>query len=607
MNGPGFLDLVLTMLLILSLVLLSSSSGFTQSDEPAVDLECLNDYETEVVCHLNSQNLESCSEHRLNVSLPINGSLFACSFQVVSPGICECKFQVEGFVCTETFLTVLQRGETNLITKEIDTCDSIKPKKPVNVSVEMTKNGDFLITWRTNYTSPSSKTFVENLSTELIYALKGSTSNVSRSLEKGRTEYELVGKNLQPNSQYVVVLRVSSDYNNNQIFSDYSEPFEFSTPSSLQNILNIIIPISCIILILFISTIFYCYIKIIRQWWNKIPTPKIAPSFEKPVLRWATFPNEFSPVYLETSKLDPFKEKTWLSPSLDDGSCENSHHSIGKNGDSSHVIYAQTGSEEVEEGVNGSGVQCELLEDYQSTVRTSGSSKVDHNQQVNSGNSSSFSNRCYLGSDSSGSSFLNRSITHTAYPCDETENPFSSMSENLDPVIPTDFEYGPCNDCSGPLDDFRLTQNMPPGSETVVVLGYQSVNDLQNNENIPEAAADESVNQAFISYHNDVNLKVKPVCFKNHPQDLPFPDCESNIILPVDEGYQSFPGLGQNRWSSDHSSGLEQNISPAEAQKELHNMSCSGQQVHAPPFKGLCGPALHVSPGIQIDCSYQRV
>ncbi|KAL6457240.1 hypothetical protein MHYP_G00342030 [Metynnis hypsauchen] len=560
------------MSLILQLSLFFISTGFTaahESNETQPNLECLNDYDTEMVCCLRSEKLNNCPEYKLNISLiTIPDEVFTCSFVDVSPNVCECKFQIQGFVL-ESFKANLWRGEKNLLFKEIDIANSIKPKRPTIVSVSLTENGNFLITWDTNYTSPLQKTFSDSLSTELAYGVKGGKDNSTQviRLEKGRTEYEIVGRNLQPNSDYVVRARVSTDYNHNVRSSDYSQPYEFKTSIFIQDILKILISILCVSLIIFISTLFYCYIKIIKQWWDKIPVPKIAQSFEKTVPHLSSFGSDFSRVYLETSKQDPVKDKMWISTPQVGVSCEDSLQSLGKSGDSSQVIYAQTVSEDAEDNVNGNEAQCELLEEYKSANQMQ-SNRANIDIQRESGNSSgsSFSNKCYLGSDSSGSSFLNQSITHSAYPSNESENSFSALSKNLDPVIPTDFEYGPCNSCSVSADSTQFT---PLSTETIMVPGYQSVNELLDHGNKPE-------DQVFISYHNDINL----IMVKTIPKDLlsvPLPG-DDNMIIPVDDSYQSFPSLDQNTWSSDRSTELEQNIAQAVAQTAHHSMSCVSQQ-----------------------------
>ncbi|KAL7829794.1 hypothetical protein AOLI_G00306790 [Acnodon oligacanthus] len=584
--------------LILQLSLFLISTGFTaatESNEPQPSLECLNDYDMEMVCRLRSEKLNNCPEYKLSISLiTIPDEVFTCSFVNVSPDVCECKFQIQGFVL-ESFEANLWSGEKNLLLKEIDIANSIKPKRPTIVSVNQTENGNFRITWDTNYTSPLRKTFSDSLSTELTYGVKGGKNDVIR-LEKGRTEYEIVGRNLQPNSDYVVMARVSTDYNQNLRFSDYSQPYEFRTPIFIQDVLKILIPILCISLIIFISTLFYCYIKIIKQWWDKIPVPKIAPSFEKTVPPLPPFGGDFSRVCLETSKLDPVKDKMWISTPQVGVSCEDSLQSLGRSGDSSQVIYAQTVSEDAEDNVSGNEAQCELLEEYKSANQVqSNGANIDIQRESGNSSGSSFSNKCYLGSDTSGSCFLSQSITHSAYPSNESENSFPALTKILDPVIPTDFDYSPCNGCSVSADSTQFT---PLSTETIMVPGYQSVNELLDHGNKPE-------DQAFISYHNDINLIMAKTIPKN-PLSIPSPG-EDNMIIPVDDSYQSFPSLDQNTWSSDRSTELEQHIAQAVAQSAHHSMSCVNQQVHAPSLKGLCGPVLNISPGIQIDCSYQRV
>ncbi|KAI4892206.1 hypothetical protein NFI96_024092 [Prochilodus magdalenae] len=555
-----------------------------------------------MVCILSAEKL-NCLEYKLNVTLKTiyDDSVYTCSFEHAFHNACKCILQIPGFVIGETFQASLLRADEKLMSKAINTEKNIKPKRPTILSVNLTKNGNFLITWDTNYTSPLQKAFSESLSIQLTYSINGSKDNSSTQvipLEKGRTNYEIVGRSLQSNSVYVVMARVTTEYNNNSRFSDYSQPYKFITPTSVEDILKIIIPILCVILIIFISILFYCYIKTKKQWWDKIPTPKIVSNFEKTIPFLPSTGNNFSPVYLDASKLNSTKDKTCAlkaysslnrtSTTQVGVSCEDSLQSLGKSGDSSQVIYAQTVSGDVEENVTGNKAPCELLEEYKSPDRVqSNRSSRDTQRECENSSCSSFSNRCYLGSDSSGSSFLYKSITHTAYPSNENENSFSALP-NLDPVIPTDFEYGPCNGCSVSGDSTQLTPFSP---ETVVVPGYQSVKEiLDHGQTRPN-------NQVFISYHNDINL----IMAKN-PQSLPLPACD-NIIIPVDDGYQSFPSLDQNPWSSDHSTEEEQNSSKTLAQTAHHNMSCISQQVHAPS----CGPVLNISPGIQIDCAYQKV
>uniref|UniRef100_A0A3B1IYP4 Interleukin-4 receptor subunit alpha n=1 Tax=Astyanax mexicanus TaxID=7994 RepID=A0A3B1IYP4_ASTMX len=165
------------LILSLSLILILSTTALSLPEVHAEDLKCLNDYESEMVCRLDLGKLQSCSEFSLTANLSTSKS-FTCSFQLVSQDSCECQFQVKGFVSGETFFTELWKGGVVLVTKEMQTFKIIKPKKPINVSVEVTENVDFRISWSHNYTS-TQKPFVESLRTNLSYGLKGSKDRVS--------------------------------------------------------------------------------------------------------------------------------------------------------------------------------------------------------------------------------------------------------------------------------------------------------------------------------------------------------------------------------------------------------------------------------------------
>ncbi|XP_076865372.1 interleukin-4 receptor subunit alpha isoform X2 [Brachyhypopomus gauderio] len=554
--------------------------------EASLDLNCVNDYDTEMACQITAENPNNCSEYKLNFTLDIQAQpMFTCPFKSIYSRACECKFRVNGFVIGETFKARLSQKGNVMLTTDIKTLESIKPKRPIIISVNMTENGNFLITWDTNYTHT---TFQESLSTYLTYSVKGDIDNEITERLEHQTKYEIVGRKLRPNSNYVVWARVITDYNNKS--SDYSEPYSFSTPSSLQDILKIIVPVSCFILVFFIFTIYHCYHIIMREWWDKIPVPKIAPSFEKKVPQFPSFRNKFSTVHLETSKLDHTGDKTWNSFSNVDISSQHSQHSLGQDGDLSQVIYAQTGYESVEE----TGSKCE---DQAANLHMPTSNKLHKDLQPNNsgsdmrmGNSSgsSFSNKCYMASTSGGSCFLDQPIRH---------------SSDMEPLIPTDFEYGPCNGCSGPADTI-LSQLPPSSSDITVILGYQSTSEVLDHGNEPEI--DVSVDQAFISSHTDVNQILEMAfCSKNLPSI-----CES-IVMPIDNEYQAFQSLDRNtgeHWSADHSTERQQSLLQTTAMPACHSSNYSSQQqTHTPPFKGLCRPVLHISPAIQIDCSYQRV
>ncbi|XP_036422679.1 uncharacterized protein LOC118805753 isoform X3 [Colossoma macropomum] len=519
--STDFLTTMHTTILLLQLLFIP----FALPESYVSDLTCFNDYDTEMKCHMISGKLH-CTEYKLNVSHnTYKQQTYSCSFERFPPKACECKFQVPGFVLTENFTAILYREEKLLFTKNINTDESIKPKQPTIISVKLTENGNFRITWDTNYTSHhitshhDKEPFSDSLRTELTYGVKGGEVNSTQviPLEKGRTEYEIVSRNLQPNSDYVVMVRVSTDYNQNSRFSDYSQPYEFKTPVSRKTVLKILIPILCIILIIFISTTFCCYNKMKRELWDTYPTPKITSSFKSQIDILLPFENEFSPIHVEKSSLGLTGNKTWSSSSQADVSREqHNRQSIRSSVDSASGGHAQVHSGSVgqdkvtvnaavnkletsmsyntlenqsratvtvnstcgteQDSEDSSGLlsfsnKCYFDAAFSLLTQPSDSCKKEnslpastnlapisvcnkvHNNvlsdganteiQRQSGNNSdsSLSNRCLLKSHSDSSSFLHQSI--------KNDNSFPALSENLDPVMQTDLDYGPC---SGPAD-----------------------------------------------------------------------------------------------------------------------------------------------------------
>ncbi|KAF7691056.1 hypothetical protein HF521_011353 [Silurus meridionalis] len=545
---------------------LTESSEHHTRAEHNLNLECINDYLSEMMCILTPVQLDSCPEYSLNASR--DNLLFTCDFKQLNSNACECLFYVSsGFVVNEDYKVKVLKNKNVLFTEIISTTESIKPKKPFIVSVNQTQDGNFHIVWDTEYTTKE-PVFNSDLISELTYYVEGNKeSRKNVTLNKGQQDYWLVGRNLESNSNYTVRARIK--FNLNLIFSDYSDPYWFTTPPSPNEYLKIIIPIICVILIICVFSMYYYYDRLLTDWWEKIPTPKIATNFVKQVPNLMSFQNDFSPVHLDSSKVVQAGEKTWLGSSLVDVRDENSLNSLGKDGSSSDVVYGQTGNESVEDN----NAHWELVQESQSTnLRQTNlmSTKYYKNMKPNSddiqrdsGSSSGFSNKFYMFSVSDE---LPKPTMGFFGDINQKENVFLSLAKTQDPVIQTDFEYGPCTGWSG-SENTSPTQFTPSSKEIIMVPAYQSVNEV-----IDCAPTD----QAFISSHNDVNLIMeKQMC---SPQNI---SCETGIIQ-VENGYKDFQSLLRNS-------------------EEQQSLACE------PELKHLCGPVLHTPPGIQIDSSYHRV
>ncbi|KAB5535934.1 hypothetical protein PHYPO_G00123600 [Pangasianodon hypophthalmus] len=487
------------LVIILQAILLLSSFGFTESSEL---LQCFNDYDTELKCSLTLAEPNSCSENQLSAS--VYSRLFTCHFDEIRPGACECRIQVQGFVLREIFTVNVLKGNKAWHTDNISTEASIKPRRPIITSVIQKTNGDFLITLNTTYIQ---KTFSESLVVELQYGIDGSNDYVTQLLRNGQTAYELVGRNLQPNSKYILRARVKSNYPPNKTFSEYSEAHVFKTPQSLQNLLKIIIPILCLILIICISSIYFWFNRILKPWWDKIPTPKFSTNFVKQVPQLLLLQTEFSSVSLDSTANHNAK-KICVESSQVQGEDSHCSLSLGKGVDSAPLIYSTTAYERVDEN-SSEGVRFELEKGHQSA----NANQVYENQQSNEF-SSGIKNRSYSQSNSSGSSFFN----HPVFP---SENVLV-LPKHLDPMIQTDFEYSVWNGCTD-SGNSTLIHITPPNNETAVVLGYQSIGDHD-----------------ALSTCNDP-ITEEPFSIKK-PQDVLI-SVHDSIIMPVEEGYQAFPSV----------------------------------------------------------------
>ncbi|XP_046690901.1 uncharacterized protein il4r.2 [Silurus meridionalis] len=472
---------------------LTESSEHHTRAEHNLNLECINDYLSEIMCILTPVQLDSCPEYSLNASR--DNLLFTCDFKQLNSNACECLLNVSfGFLVNEDFKVKVLKNKNVLFTEIISTTESVKPKKPFIVAVNQTQDGNFHIVWDTEYKTKNT-VFNSELFSELTYYVEGNKeSRKNVTLNKGQKDYWLVGRNLESNSNYTVRARIKS--NLNLIFSDYSDPYWFTTPPSPNNNLKIIIPIVCVILIICIFTMYYCYDKLLEVWWEKIPTPTITTNFVKQVPNLMSFQNDFSPVHLDSSKVVQPGDKTWLGSSLVDVRGENSLNSLGKDGSLSEVVYDQT----VNESVEDNNAHWELVQESQPTnLRQTNlmSTKYLKNMKPNSddiqrerGNSFRFTNKFYMFSGS-----------------DELPKPTMGFFDDRNKKEHV-FSVGPCTGCLG-----------------------------SKNTSIQDCAP---TDQAFISIPNNVNLIMeKQMC---SPQNI---SCETGII-EVENGYKDFQSLLRN-------------------------------------------------------------
>ncbi|XP_067276673.1 uncharacterized protein [Pseudorasbora parva] len=326
---------------LLLLTLLCQTLCYESTKE---DFECFNDYETEMKCSFMSDSLMNCSGYKLNITHPVLDTFYTytCFFEGSHHSAnCECKFKVQGFVATEIFSTTLLKGTHVLFSKTFMTMDFIKPKTPV-LSVQKTKNGNVNVTWDNKYEKGNyrGRYFAESLEINLTYRIEGGHKNISKKVPNSQGFYDIVGTHLQPNTNYILTATMSTSYNNHKILSDESAPVEFTTSSSLHELVKTVVPALCVGLIIIICTIFFFVLRMKMNWWDKISKPKIVVNLgkEKGHILPPSMMN-FSPTHVEITKLDFEKEKKLNLVSSIDTNNEKSSHSV----ESAAGDYGQAG------------------------------------------------------------------------------------------------------------------------------------------------------------------------------------------------------------------------------------------------------------------------
>ncbi|RXN10729.1 interleukin-4 receptor subunit alpha-like protein [Labeo rohita] len=325
--------------------LTKSTEGQWSTEPTMVDFKCFNDYETEMQCSFSTDRLKNCSEYMLNITETTEK--YTCIFERSNHSdSCECKIKVQVFVTAERFSITLLEG-TNVLSKaSMTTEEFIKPKTPV-VKVLKNDSGNFIVTWNDQYEKNGLLgQFLQNLRINLTY--EGGHENITRVLQNTVGSFEIVGKNLKPNTKYILTATMSTDYNAHTISSDQSAPVEFTTSSSPNEIAKILIPPLCVGLIIIILIIFISVLSMKRNWWDKISKPKIDANLgeEKDhILPLSVM--EFSPIHVEISTLDLQEENKLISAVSVDTNNGRSSHSI----ETTPVKYGQACSGSQEENI----------------------------------------------------------------------------------------------------------------------------------------------------------------------------------------------------------------------------------------------------------------
>uniref|UniRef100_A0A672K614 Interleukin-4 receptor subunit alpha-like n=1 Tax=Sinocyclocheilus grahami TaxID=75366 RepID=A0A672K614_SINGR len=558
------------------------------------DLKCFNDYETEMKCSLSSDRLQSCSGYKLNITHPVFNTFekYTCIFERSHHSDnCECKIKVQGFVATEIFSTTLLEGTNVLLSKIFMTSDFIKPKSPV-LSVQKTENGNFNVTWDDQYDKSglAGRNFFESLRINLTYGIKGGHENISKTVPNTMGSFEIVAKNLQPNTNYILTATMSSDYNDHSISSDQSATVEFTTSSSPNKIAKIMIPLLCVGLIIIICIIFICILSMKTIWWDKISKPKIDANLgeEKGHILPPSV-TKFSPIQVDwIPTLGLQEDKKLISALYVDTNNEKSSHSV----ESVPVDYGQACLEENISTINiALRVEHALNEVFKSRPISNNPSLSPPNNQVTT-------SRSYKSVNGISSSREHNRANRDSGNCSGS-SVFSNMSylesapDSLFLELSCD-HY--CQSGKREVSDLDTCDNSP--TNDTLEDAYQCFSSVLKKGNDPDVCVNLSN-----SVGADEKCIIKNLITSTNPL-YPSLILHDGSVTPCDEGYQAFQGLTKStegQWSTSVST--EQALNACKALKFPHSTGQDPTSVQ----QSLWASSLHFSPFIQIDNSYQCV
>ncbi|XP_042288729.1 uncharacterized protein LOC121911317 isoform X2 [Thunnus maccoyii] len=285
----------------LILFLLGNIASVALSDldnETGLNLVCTNDLEDLMSCDFDAQN---CTEYNLTVRSNDGRGEQRCIIKQCDTGRCCCSV-IMILVPEETHNATVFKGGQSVESKFISITDSVKPKAPTIFSVKES-NGNFRVEWTANTNSNSLRS---RLSAQVTYHKKGDTKEVSKNITKavvnGSNYYDIPGKDLEPNTTYLVSVKSYTSISG--LFSDSSEEHEFRTPASRHALLSAVIICLSFAAVIITSVALGCF-EILKAKWrdtlSKCPNPElldIHPGEQKVLKQLQT---NFSSVSIDTA------------------------------------------------------------------------------------------------------------------------------------------------------------------------------------------------------------------------------------------------------------------------------------------------------------------
>ncbi|XP_069840006.1 interleukin-4 receptor subunit alpha-like isoform X2 [Dendropsophus ebraccatus] len=257
--------------------------GHSQFIPKIKNLDCVNDYDKTMVCFWEVENEDT------NCSLDFQ--LKYTDFTETSknctdiyneydknsrvPSKCVCNIKVEAFIADENYVIEVVSDGQSIASAKIHILSSLKPKRPTNVSVDVTDPENGVVHWKSHY--EQSSVVERRLSYHIQFIDKEDDKEFEDNSTRIEPRYMFSKRHLTRGHEYKVRVRtrITHSEQTKEIWSEWSPESEFKNDYSLTTLesLQIIIPVSSVIILLLIVSCYFCITRAKEKWWNNIPDP----------------------------------------------------------------------------------------------------------------------------------------------------------------------------------------------------------------------------------------------------------------------------------------------------------------------------------------------
>uniref|UniRef100_A0A8C3KEQ7 Interleukin-4 receptor subunit alpha n=1 Tax=Calidris pygmaea TaxID=425635 RepID=A0A8C3KEQ7_9CHAR len=241
------------------------------------EFACFTDYDKELVCHWKVPEQTNCSKEFLlyytNALLPQPNHV--CVPENGKDSLrCTCTIYPGYFVAALTYILTLQFNGTDMWNTSVTPALIVKPRAPKNLAIEKVENGNFNLSWEESYSSPSTLSG-QPVIYEVKYWRKQHPTEVSvKAINYQAKSFEITASSLRRGYDYVASVRCNyTEYP--AYWSEWSEEVEFHYDYQVtaEDILQMAVPVSCILIMAVSVICYFCFTKVKKEWWDQIPNP----------------------------------------------------------------------------------------------------------------------------------------------------------------------------------------------------------------------------------------------------------------------------------------------------------------------------------------------